>query len=378
MSTDKLKSSKSFRVALEGKSTEALKSEGMGVLPKRCFCVSVSPSGDILKKEANSPADFREICARSPLAWVDYWTDDFEKNALSAATQLGFSEVLLSNLIGDYAVTYQDFNIEMGVRLPSVHVVGFEVNSYPLLMLLRKNFILTIHPLSPDRRFARLRRYSDTILKKIPSNIPPEDKLTHLLIRIIDENNDRNFEELRRIEEQGDELSQNLIDPKMPRDKLGIEIHHMKHALITYLNALWSTVDVIHALRYGDADLITNDANILNKMVVLSDDVSRQIELGEHMSEVLASGLEVLQSIYNNQLQALNNRLALVMTYLTILGTAVLVPNTLATIFSNSAFNLGPQDVGWYVALLVGSTIAATALAYWWVKKRGWLPKKVD
>ena len=96
------------------------------------------------------------------------------------------------------------------------------------------------------------------------------------------------------------------------------------------------------------------------------------------MSEVLASGLEVLQSIYNNQLQNLNNRLALVMTYLTIIGTAVLVPNTLATMLSNAVWDIGPKDLGWYLALMIGATVVATGLVYWWVKKRGWIPKKME
>jgi len=39
-----------------------------------------------------------------------------------------------------------------------------------------------------------------------------------------------------------------------------------------------------------------------------------------------------MQSIYNNQLQSMNNRFALVTAYLTVLGTAFLVPNTIATI----------------------------------------------
>ena len=93
------------------------------------------------------------------------------------------------------------------------------------------------------------------------------------------------------------------------------------------------------------------------------------------MSEVLASGLEVLQSIFNNQLQALNNRMARVMTYLTVIGTAVLVPNTLATIFSNSAFNMQPDDLWWYVTLLVVSTVLSTWLVWLWVRKMGWTRK---
>ena len=152
----------------------------------------------------------------------------------------------------------------------------------------------------------------------------------------------------------------------------------MKHSLITYLNALWDGMHVLNTLRYGDAELITDDEQLLEKLEILAADVNRQIELAEHLSEVLASGLEVLQSIYNNQLQMLNNRMALLMTYLTILGTAVLVPNTLATILGNSTFNMDAGDTWWYVILMIVSTVGATWLVYSWVKKKGWIPKKVD
>jgi magnesium transporter len=137
-------------------------------------------------------------------------------------------------------------------------------------------------------------------------------------------------------------------------------------------------VDVLHTVRYGDAELITNDPELLGKMSVLVEDVNRQIGLAEHMSEVLASGLEVLQSIYNNQLQALNNRLATLMTYLTIIGTAVLIPNTIATMLGNGVFDLGPEDRWWYWILMIGATIAGTLTCYWWVKRKGWIPKKQD
>ncbi len=375
---EKPKAHQVFRVVRESQEDKTPPPEGENVLPWHWFCVSVTQSGEVRKTESNSIAGIPEICKSSKLAWADYWTSNFEKDSRAAAAQFEFSDSLLSFLIGEYSTTYQDFDTEMGLRVPAVSIEGFEVNSAPLLILLKKNFILTIHPFSVDRRFSRLRRYSDSVFRKISANPLPEDKLTLLLMRIIDENNDRNFEELRKIEEHGETLSTVLTDPKAPREKLGLEIYQMKHALITYLDALWETVDVIHALRYGDAALIASDLGLLNKMSMLAEDVNHQLGLSEHMSEVLASGLEVLQSIYNNQLQVLNNRLALVMTYLTILGTAVLVPNTLATIFGNSAFAMEASDIGWYVALLVASTILATGLAWLWVKKMGWLPKKPD
>jgi magnesium transporter len=92
----------------------------------------------------------------------------------------------------------------------------------------------------------------------------------------------------------------------------------------------------------------------------------------------LASGLEVLQSIYNNQLQVVNNRLALAVTYFTVIGTALLVPNTIATVMGNSAFNLNSGDIWWYLLLLVSTTVAATVFTFWWVKKMGMMPKKMD
>jgi len=199
-----------------------------------------------------------------------------------------------------------------------------------------------------------------------------------LLIRIIDQNNDRNFEHLRQIEERGDDLNKSLMDPETPRAMLGPQIYLMKHSLITYLDALWETVDVLHDLRYGDATVLTDEPELLKRVEILAQDVSHQISLAEHMSDVLSSGLEVLQTIYNNQLQAMNNRMALLMTYLTVLGTAVLVPNTLATVFGNSAFAMANNDIGWYVTLLVVATVLATVLAFWWVKKSGLIPKKMD
>jgi magnesium transporter len=215
-------------------------------------------------------------------------------------------------------------------------------------------------------------------MNKIRNDAIIQDKLTMLLMRILDHNNDRNFEHLRQIEELGDKLSEKLMDYSIPRIELAPNIHNMKHALIVYLNALWDTVDVLHTLRYGDAELITDDPALLDRLGILAEDVNRQIGLAEHMSEVLASGLEALQSIYNNQLQSINNRFALLMTYLTIIGTAVLIPNTLATMLSNPVFELTPKDQIWYWPLMIGTTALGTFLAYLWVKRSGWIPKKMD
>jgi magnesium transporter len=343
------------------------------------FFAGLLPSGAIARESGETSASFRGVLDTVSIGWVDYVTStDFNKEALATALHLGFSKELISTLVDEPHTSYHDLDSELGIKVPSIQVRAMDVEAPPLLILMRKNFIFTIHTVSVDRRFSRLRRYGEIILKKIPAYVPDTDRLAMLLARIIDHNNDRNFEHLRQIEEQGDHLNEIMMDPFTPRATLGPAIYRLKHALLTYLDALWNTVDVLHTLRYGDAELITDDPKLLDKLGALGEDVNRQIGLAEHMSEVLASGLEVLQSIYNNQLQNLNNRLALLMTYLTIIGTAVLVPNTLATILGNAVFDIGPKDLGWYLTLMIGSTVLATFLVYWWVRKRGWIPKKMD
>jgi magnesium transporter len=345
---------------------------------KRWFCVGLYPSGKTFKQDAESPMPFLEIMNRSVVAWVDYITDDPVKDIPIVAAQMGFSEAYIASLSGDSQLHYQDFDNEMWMRFPSIQIRGSDVKSYPLVVLIRKNFVFTIHVSLVDKRFIRLRRYSDTILKKIPVDGLPEDKLTILVTRIIDANNDSNVRHLRAIEEQGDDLNGVMMDPKTDRMEIGPKIYDLKHALIVYMNALWESVDVLHALRYGDAELMTNDEKMLEMISVMSDEVKSQIGLAEHMSDVLASGLEVMQSIYNNQLQIANNKLAMVVAYLTIIGTALLIPNTIATMLGDAVFEIGPQDMVWYAPLMFFGTAAGVVLSWWWVKKIGLLPKRPD
>jgi magnesium transporter len=346
-------------------------------IQKSAFYVSLSNNGVTTKVESDNVSEIVGHLKEDALEWMDFTVESINEDSFFIATSLKFSLQLVASVLSDRYSSYEDLDSELGLMLPAVRVERFDVKVYPLLILIRKNLIITIHP-KEVVRLAKIYRYADIFMKKIRHDIPWMDKLTILLTRIIDENNQKNFNGLRMIEEEGDYLGKFLVDPKSSREKIGQDIYTMKHALITYLNTLWASWDVINSLRYGDAETITDNQKLLQRIGILGDDISRQISLAEHMSEVLASGLEVLQSIYNNQLQILNNRLALMVGYLTIIGTALLVPNTIATIAGNQMFPFTTMDIPAYLTLLIGSTVVATIVSWWAVKKYGLLPKRPD
>jgi magnesium transporter len=362
------------------------------LLQKRWFCMGIEPSGKAFKQEAESATAFLDVINHSMITWVDYITDNPMKDLPVVAAQMGFSESFISSMSCCEQLNYQDFDNEMWMSFPSVQIRGTEVKAHPLLILIKKNMVFTLHMRLVDKRFIRLRRYSEAILRKIPVDINHEDKLTILLSRIIDANNDSNFRHLRVIEEFGDELNKDLMNQQTDKAQLGPKIYEMKHALIIYMNALWESVDVLQAIRYGDAQLLTDDQKIVNLFSVMVEQVKSQIGLSEHMSEVLASGIEATQAIYNNQLTTannqltisnnqltvLNNRFAKLAAYLTVVGTALLIPNTIATILGNSVWVYGPENLSLYLVLMIGTTLVGSALMWYWINKKGLLPKDKD
>jgi magnesium transporter len=87
--------------------------------------------------------------------------------------------------------------------------------------------------------------------------------------------------------------------------------------------------------------------------------------------------LEVLQTIYNNQLQLLNNRLSFLATWLAILATAVMVPNTIATVFGITSIG-EKMDPMWAYFWIGLSTVMATIAMYLVLRQKKWLPPKLD
>ena len=336
------------------------------------FCVAMLKNGSTVKLEGNVK-EFIATVNEADFAWINIQIDDLQEEGKKVASMLGFNTALIEELASQRFSGYDDHTTELGLLLPAVRVNQLEVEINKLIILIKNNIIVTIHG-AHVTRLVKFARYAVTFFKKVPKNLDDIDKISLVLVRILDENNERNFDGIRSIQEQGEEISKYLIETTGFRQQLGTDIYKMKHALISYLEALWATLDVVHYLRYGDAELITDDPIILQKVGMLSTDLTRQISISEQMSTVLASGLEVLQSIYNNQLTVLNNRLSLLAVWMAVAGTAFIVPNTIATVFGTP---IG-EHLGWRMMLLIlfSSSIISVVIVYWFVKQKGILPPK--
>lgn len=328
-------------------------------------CVSIpAHTSKMVKLSSNDPLDFASMVTGGSLSWINYAADDMVKEAASVAKSFGFSEQLVADLLqgGD---SYQDNEVELGLMMPAIHIQELEVETRPVIFLLNHNLILTIH----DRRVTRMVnffRYAESWLTKLPAVMPSIDKKTLILTRLLEVINERNAEQVRLIEDRADDISEALLDPTVHFMATGKYIYDVKHSLIMYLNALWRSLDLLNKLRYGDAELITDNPKVLHRIAMLIINVTKHISLTEHTSTVLISGTTVLQTLHNNQLLMINNRLLLAMTLMTIIGTAVLVPNTLATIFG-FAFSVPVEYLLWSMMAIVLVTIASTLLAYRWV-----------
>jgi len=403
------------------------------------FCFTLT-SGGTQSKRSRNLEDFLPLVEQASIAWVDVKLDNFEKEAVETGVKFGFSEMLIKQLLtrlGDgtrFQGGYEDYDTEMGLLLPAISVKDFDITINPVFMLLKKNLIVTIRS-NKTHVYRNLHRYAEAFLRRLPRDLKQVDLLTLLLIRIIDENNERNFEQLQEIDKWSEGLTRDLKDEGIVRSTVGDQIYQMKLTLVRYLSCLWGTSDTLNSLRYGDADIVSDDVQMLDKISLLIREVRDHLSLAEHLSDVLASGLECLQSIHNNQLQernnllqdrnnvlqgknnkladlnnklqeknnllqeknnkmqeysnrltllnnrltVLNNRITLLAGFLAILSAGFIVPNTIATVMSQTnIFVFSPADMGWYLALIVGSTVFTTMLVWLWVKKKGLLPKTAE
>jgi magnesium transporter len=293
------------------------------------------------------------------LTWIECVVDNITTESPKILENLGISmdpTILLSG----YVSSYEDRGETLGLMLPFVVTGNNKTQTSPILIFIKKDLVVTIHD-DYGGKIARLYNYSSTLLRKLPKD--PQnwaDRQTILLARIIDEISETNFSILRLIVERTEQLELDLAGSRQIERDLSLELSNMKTSLLTFLNAVWATNDTVQNLKYGDAEMVSDNDIILAKFEVILGRLDRQIQMSENLMQMIATGINVIQT-------QVSNKLALLVVWFTVAGTAVLVPNTLATIFS--LFPDHQNNFGWMLSTIVISTIVSAFVTYKYTKR---------
>jgi magnesium transporter len=110
--------------------------------------------------------------------------------------------------------------------------------------------------------------------------------------------------------------------------------------------------------------MLSDDDDVLEKFEVILGTLDRQIQMAENVMEVISTGITVIQT-------ESSNRLTKLIVWLTVAATAVLVPNTLATIFGIPDLEI---SYTWVIPVLILATVFSIVVTYRWTKQYRVLP----
>ena len=175
----------------------------------------------------------------------------------------------------------------------------------------------------------------------------------------MDEGSETNFSILRTILEQAEQLEIDISGARQMDRNISDELSNMKSSLLTFLSAVWATHDTVRNVKYGDPDMLTDDDDILEKFEVILGRLDRQIQMAENVMEIISTGVTVIQTETSNQLTKL-------IVWLTVAATAVLVPNTIATVLGIPDLHI---SLAWVIPILIISTVISVIVTYRWTKQ---------
>ncbi|MDE1816283.1 MAG: magnesium transporter CorA family protein [Thaumarchaeota archaeon] len=316
-------------------------------------------AGTPFKNPSISLDEAAQIITSGNLVWIECVVDSITEETPKVLEKLGVS-MDPSLLLSGYVSSYEDRGDTLGLMIPFVVPGNNTTQTAPLLIFMKKDLVLTIHD-DYGGKITRLYNYAQTLLRKLPKD--PEqwaDRQTLLLARIIDEISEANFSILRLIVERAEQFEIDLAGSRQVTRDISLELSNMKTALLTFLNAIWATYDTVHNLKYGDADMVSDDEPILAKFEVILGRLDRQIQMSENVMQMVATGVNVIQT-------EVTNKVTILIIWWTVAGTAELVPNTIATVFG--LYPAHEQQFWPIVSTIVVSAGLATAVAYFYVRR---------
>ena len=318
----------------------------------------IEEQGVPFKKESIALDEAVKTIAIGNLTWIECVVDDIVDETPKILEKLDIKmdpKLLLSG----YVTAYEDAGDTLGIMLPFIVTGDSRTQTSPVLIFVKKDLIVTIHD-DYGGKITKLYNYSNSLMRKLPKE--PEqwaDRQTILLFRLMDEVSETNFSTLRTIVEQAEQLEIDLAGSRQTDRDIGFELSNMKRSLLTYLNAVWATHDTVRNVKFGDPDMLTDDDDILEKFEVILGRLDRQIQMAENVMEIISTGVTIIQAETTNKLTKL-------IVWLTVAATAVLVPNTIATIFGIPDLQISWT---WIIPILILSTLISVIVTYRWTNQ---------
>ena len=325
---------------------------------KTVSMAGIAEQGVPYKKENIKLEEAAQTLSIGNLTWIECVVDDIVDETPKILEKLDIKmdpKVLLSG----YVTAYEDVGDTLGIMLPFIVTGDSRTQTSPILIFMKKDLIVTIHD-DYGGKITKLYNYSNSLMRKLPKE-PDQwaDRQTILLFRLMDEVSETNFSSLRIIVEQAEQLEIDLAGSRQSDRDVGYELSNMKRSLLTFLNAVWATHDTVRNVKFGDPDMLTDDDDILEKFEVILGRLDRQIQMAENVMEVISTGVTIIQTETSNQLTKL-------IVWLTVAATAVLVPNTIATIFGIPDLQISWT---WVIPILAASTFISIIITYRWTKQ---------
>jgi len=330
---------------------------------KTVSIAGIEEQGVPFKKESVELEEAAKIVSLGNLTWIEVVVDDIVEETPHILDRLGIT-MNPSTLLSGYITEYEDAGDTLGIMVPFIFTGESRTQTSPCLIFMKKDLILTIHD-DYGGKITKLYNYSTSLMRKLPQS--PEswaERQTMLLFRLLDEVSETNFSVLRSIVERAEQVEIDLAGARQVSRDLSLELSNMKRAVLSFLNAVWATHDIVRNLKYGDPDMLSDDDDILEKFEVVLATLDRQIQMAENVLEVISTGITAINTESSNQLTKL-------IVWLTVAATAVLVPNTLATIFGIPDLEI---SFTWVIPVLILATIISSVITYRWTKQYRVLP----
>ena len=325
---------------------------------KTVSMAGIAEQGVPYKKESIQLEEAAQTLSIGNLTWIECVVDDIAAEAPKILEKLDI-QMDPSVLLSGYVSAYEDVGDTLGIMLPFIVTGDSRTQTSPVLIFMKKDLIVTIHD-DYGGKITKLYNYSTSLMRKLPKESENwATRQTILLFRLIDEVSETNFSGLRTIVEQAEQIEIDLTGPRQVERDVGFEISNMKRSLLTFLNAVWATHDTVSSIKYGDPDMVTDDDDVLEKFEVILGRLDRQIQMAENVMEVISTGVTIIQAETSNKLTKL-------IVWLTVAATAVLVPNTIATVFGIPDLQL---SWSWVIPILLVSTLISAVITYRWTKQ---------